>query len=136
MSSIDEQAVLAANEAFYRAFADGDVVAMEEVWAKDAPIVTIHPNGPTLTSRAAVLQSWYAILLGPERPFIRCQMPRVFVHGQSAFVTCYEDLGGHVLAATNVFLREGGQWRLVHHQSGPTAGMPAEKPVQIVRVLH
>jgi len=38
---------------------------------------------------------------------------------------CYEVLEGGFLAATNVFVREDGAWRMVHHQAGasppPTA---------------
>jgi hypothetical protein len=33
-------------------------------------------------------------------------------------VICSEHLEGGTLAATNVFAREGGAWKLVHHQAG------------------
>ena len=40
----DDEAVLFANEAFYRAFADRDVEAMDEVWAQGVPVACIHPG--------------------------------------------------------------------------------------------
>ena len=47
------------------------------------------------------------------------------VLGHVAWVTCREVIEGGQLAATNVFVQENGQWRLVHHQSGPTPGKPS-----------
>ncbi|HJN60958.1 MAG TPA: nuclear transport factor 2 family protein [Alphaproteobacteria bacterium] len=41
----DEQAVLDANQAFYTAFAGGDMAAMERIWAREAPVCCIHPAG-------------------------------------------------------------------------------------------
>jgi len=38
-------------------------------------------------------------------------------------VICRELVGGSPLAATNVFVREDGAWRLLHHQSGPVAAV-------------
>ena len=36
--------MLFANEAFYRAFADRDMAAMDGVWAVHAPVACIHPG--------------------------------------------------------------------------------------------
>ena len=40
--------------------------------------------------------------------------------GDTAFVVCYEVLSSGTLVATNIFQRENGQWKVVHHQAGPT----------------
>jgi len=120
----ETDAVLFANEAFYRAFTDRDMRAMNEVWAREHPIACIHPGWEPLFGRDAVLGSWQAILAGAQSPGIACRDPRPFVHGGAAHVICYEELGGTYLIATNVFVREGSLWRLVHHQAGPTAGAP------------
>jgi hypothetical protein len=45
----------------------------------------------------------------------------VYVGLGMAFVVCVETLSGGRLAATNVFVREGGEWRIVHHHAGPIA---------------
>jgi hypothetical protein len=37
-------------------------------------------------------------------------------------------IGESLLAATNVFVREGGGWKLVHHQAGPCNLPPADLP--------
>ncbi len=55
-------AVLFANEAFYRAFADRDIAAMEEIWASEAPVACIHPGWSPVIGRERVLASWRAIL--------------------------------------------------------------------------
>ncbi len=120
----EREAVLFANEAFYRAFADREMAAMEEVWAAEAPVACIHPGWQPLEGREAVLESWRAILSNANSPPIVCRAPRVHMRGEMAFVVCYEDIGGQFLVATNVFVREGRTWRIVHHQAGPTAGQP------------
>ena len=40
----DDQALLAANEAFYQAFNTRNLKAMEAIWAKRTPIACIHPS--------------------------------------------------------------------------------------------
>ena len=61
----DEQAVLSANEAFYRAFAESDLPAMAALWSQRAPVACIHPGWNPLTDREAVMASWAGILGGP-----------------------------------------------------------------------
>ena len=116
----DEEAVLAVNEAFYRAFATHDVAAMDALWSSETPVACIHPGWNALHGREAVLESWTAILTAPGSPQIRFEEPRAFVLGPSAYVICREVLAQQVLLiATNVFAREQGGWRMVHHHAGP-----------------
>ena len=117
----DSDAVLAANQAFYRAFAAGDVAAMDALWARRAAVSCTHPGWAVLRGRDAVMESWRVILESPGRPQIRCRDAAADVIGEAAFVTCYEDVDQGILAATNVFVREDGEWRMAHHQAGPTA---------------
>ena len=117
----DEDAVLAANEEFYRAFAARDLAAMDALWAAETPVACIHPGWDALIGREAVMESWAAILGGPGAPQIRCESPRAFVLGPSAFVICREVLEAGRLIATNVFAREQAGWRMVHHQAGPAS---------------
>jgi hypothetical protein len=120
----DEQAVLAANLAFYEAFAGQDVDAMDELWSRRAEVACIHPGWPPLYGREPVLQSWRSILGGSSPPAIRCGDARAAVLGEVAFVVCVEQVGGSRLVATNIFALEDGLWRMVHHQAGPFAAMP------------
>ena len=71
------------------------------------------------------MESWRAILANPDSPATQPRGARAYLQGEQAFVVCYEEIEGQYLIATNIFAREGGLWRLVHHQAGPTAGEPS-----------
>ena len=116
----DQSEVLAANDAFYAAFASGDGEAMDLVWARSAPVACCHPGWEPLNGRAQVLASLRAIFAnGP--PAIRCLEATVHLVGDVAFVVCIEQLPNGRLAATNLFVREQGRFRLAHHHAGPVA---------------
>lgn len=120
----DHPALLFANDAFYRAFADRDIVAMAEVWAEVEPVSCLHPGWAPLIGRDVVLASFQAILDGPGAPQIEPQAAEAAVHGDVGIVICYERIGRDYLIATNMFRRDGGRWRLVHHQAGPVNDPP------------
>lgn len=132
----DEQAVLRANDAFYQAFAKGDLAAMETLWARDTAVACIHPGWAALFGRDEVMASWHAILGGPSVPRIRCVEPRIFVFDDLAFVICYEAIERDVLVATNLFVREEGAWRLAHHQAGPANYRPEGEQSRTGGTLH
>ena len=114
----DEEAVREANTAFYRAFDQRDLEALAALWAEHAPVGCIHPGWAPLHGRESVVASWRSILEG-QPPRIACFGARAYVFGDCAFVICSERLESGTLAATNVFAREDGVWKLVHHQAGP-----------------
>src|SRR5262245_24619647 len=87
--SPDEEAVLAANAAFYRAFATRDVAAMEALWARATPVACIHPGWQVLNGRENVMASWRGILAGVP-PAIQCAQAVARVAGSAAFVVCTE----------------------------------------------
>jgi hypothetical protein len=124
---LDQQAVLFANDAFYRAFAARDLKAMDEVWAREAPVACIHPGWGVLRGRDDVMESWARILGGAGAPKIVCREPNASVLGAVAWVVCFEAIGDNFLIATNLFVLEGGAWHMVHHQAGPTADRPEEQ---------
>jgi ketosteroid isomerase-like protein len=125
----EHDAILFANAAFYAAFSTCDVATMENVWAKDRAVSCIHPGRPALTGRAAVMRSWSAILGNPEPLRISSHAETVQVLGDVALVTCVEKVrfgsGTQFLAATNVFVRAGSVWLMVHHQAGGAQIDPA-----------
>jgi ketosteroid isomerase-like protein len=127
MSERDKDAVLAANLAFYQAFTSHDVAAMEALWARRAPVSCTHPGWEALMGRGAVLESWRSILENPEAPHVMCHDDIALLHGDVAIVLCEEELADGNLSATNVFVKEDGEWRLVHHQASPllARGSPA-----------
>ena len=116
-----ERAVLRANATFYRAFSEGDVEAMNALWSTRSSVACLHPGMPLLVGREAVLASWREILSGRPGIPISCQAPTTQVFGETAIVYCYEGPENEAahLVATNVFVREDGAWRIVHHHAGP-----------------
>ena len=122
----DTAELLFANEAFYHVFRSRDLAAMDELWARGAPIACVHPGWQALMTREAVMESWDGILSNPEAPSVDCRGARAHLLGELGVVLCYEIIGGSVLTATNIFLREGGAWRMVHHHAGPCGAPPAE----------
>jgi ketosteroid isomerase-like protein len=112
-----DRELLAANEAFYQAFRSEDMPAMEALWAEHAPVFCIHPGWSALLGRDAVLGSWRAIIESGAPP-IHCEEPRVQLLGEVGCVICIERVGSTRLVATNLFIREDGRWRMVHHHAG------------------
>lgn len=123
----DQDAVLAANLEFYRAFATRDLAAMAELWAKAAPVACLHPGWAALKDRDAILESWRGILSNPDAPRIACYDEEVFVYGEVALVLCEEELEGGTLAASNLFVREDDMWRLAHHHAGQIVRRQGER---------
>jgi ketosteroid isomerase-like protein len=112
--AVDE--LLRANREFYRAFAAGDFVAMDRVWADHQELLCVHPGWELLRGRERVMASWRGIL---RRPLpVRAREEVVELLGEVAVVACIEVLPEAELAATNVFVREQGRWRMLHHHAG------------------
>ncbi len=125
----DDSEILAANQAFYDAFAHADLATIEDLWASLTPVACIHPGWDALHGREDVLESFRAILGGGSGPQVTCVDPAATVIGEAAFVVCHEAIDDAELIATNVFVREGGRWKLVHHQAGQmSARRPATRP--------
>lgn len=124
---MDQEAVLFANEAFYQAFAARDLQAMEDLWHAGHPVACIHPGWGALYGRDAVMASWRDILTNPNAPAIACRQPKAHVIGDTAFVTCFEEIERSFLIATNIFVRHGAVWKIIHHHAGATAATPAEE---------
>jgi ketosteroid isomerase-like protein len=129
----DEEKVLSLNEAFYAAFRDRDFVRMDEIWSAKRTVAVIHPGWPPLHGREAVMESWEGILGSPSSPEVFCAEARAYVIDHVAFVICTEQLVGGELVATNVFARENGEWKMVHHQAGP---IPPSSENEFSEMIH
>ena len=125
----DEVTLLQVNDAFYEAFAERDFNKMDDLWARGRAVTCIHPGWSPLVGREAVMASWRAILRS-DNPRLEATGSQAFLHGDSAYVLCFEGTDGEppLLCATNVFVREDGAWRLVHHQAGQLARTPDPTP--------
>jgi ketosteroid isomerase-like protein len=133
----DEDAVAAANSAYYAAFEARDLDQMAEVWERSDRSSVTHPGWPTLHGWARIAGSWDAIF--GNTAFIQFVLTDEVVHvaGSTAWVTCDENIlqagssrdggedvaelqGGRV-AAVNVFVLADGGWRMVLHHGSPVA---------------
>lgn len=119
--SVDEAEVLSRNRAFYAAFRQRDLVSMDDLWAKELPVACIHPGWQVIRGRTQVMASWQAILSQDSSPDIDCEGATASIFGETALVLCEELLNDGRLVATNIFVREDGEWHLCHHQAGPLA---------------
>lgn len=125
MSVSDAAAVEGANARFYRAFEALDLAAMDAVWAHGEHVRCVHPGWPLLCGWEAVRESWRRIFDTTEEMRFTLSEVNVNVSGDLAWVTGIENIlsevGGRVsvtaILATNLFERDGGGWRLIHHHA-------------------
>jgi ketosteroid isomerase-like protein len=120
----ETDAVLAANLEFYRAFSGGDYPAMNALWAREAPVMCIHPGWAPLSGREQVMRAWRNILTNPEPTRVACHDDQAFLYDTFAVVICEEELPQGHLVASNSFVKEADRWRMVHHQASPLVGRP------------
>lgn len=133
-----------SEEAFYEAFARLDLNGMNAVWADLSETFCIHPGGPLLQGKAAVIESWREILSSAEPPSIRYRTLQRFEVGTLA-VHLVEELiapSGRGrseptrVLATNVYRPIEGSWRLLaHHASLPLVASRDAAEAEAVR-LH
>jgi ketosteroid isomerase-like protein len=123
----DEDAVIEANAAFYRAIETLDAEQLEAVLAREEPVRVVHPGWPLVSGRAAVKASWERIFDNAGMMQFTISDTECHVEGGLAWVICMEHLtsvqGGRVIeglvATTNIYRREGGEWRIAHHHGSP-----------------
>ena len=120
----EQNAVLFANEAFYAAFVERSAEAMDRVWSQSSSVSCTHPGWQTLFGREEVMESWNSILSNPDSPHIVCRAQKVAIYNGMAIVTCVEEISSRdeeseFLSATNVFVKTGSVWTMVHHHAGP-----------------
>ena len=115
--------VLAANAAFYEAFERRSLDAMVSVWDHGDGVVCVHPGWPILRGWPVVAESWRRIFDGPGRNQFIVTNDAAVVTGDVAWVTLDENLvdceATGTIAATNLFVRSGGDWKLVLHHGAP-----------------
>ena len=113
------------NNAFYMAFNQRDVAAMEALWSARQEAACLHPGWPALIGREAIMGSWGSIFANPEQPPVTFHGVRACRMGTGMVaVVCYEVVAGSTMVATNLFVEEDGQPKLVLHQSGVCAHPP------------
>ncbi len=123
----DRGLILAANQAFYRAFEKKDLEAMEAVWSKGMGCLCIHPGREALKGWGEIRDSWERIFQNTRYLEIDTDILTVEVSEDLAYVVLIEQVlqisSGRRLEArsmaTNGFERMGGHWYLTHHHGSP-----------------
>lgn len=142
MSRTDPELVEEANTAFYETMERGDFEKLSTLWLDD-DISCIHPGWPVLSGRGEVLRSYALIMAHTEYIQFFLTDVKVSVAGDTALVTCTEnilsggpaedggDLGplvGQLVVATNVFRRTSEGWKVWSHHGSPVLTESDEEP--------
>ena len=126
MTSPEQAAIEAANLAFYRALEARDLSRMDGVWSHDDGVSCVHPGWHRLDGWPEVRRSWENIFANSRAWTVACEDVRITIAGDLAWVACVEvirpfgigdDEAAARMQATNVFLRDDGEWRMVHHHA-------------------
>jgi ketosteroid isomerase-like protein len=145
----DVEQVELANTAFYETLERGDFDELSALWLTPADlgvdeeyhdpadtgvISCVHPGWPVLSGRGEVLRSYALIMSHTEYIQFFLTDTKVAVIGDTALVTCTENilsggpaedggelgpLVGQLVVATNVFRRTSEGWRLWSHHGSP-----------------
>ncbi|MFD4142213.1 nuclear transport factor 2 family protein [Streptomyces sp. NPDC058572] len=133
MSRTDLERVEEANTAFYETMERGDFEKLSTLWLDD-DISCIHPGWPVLSGRGEVLRSYALIVANTEYIQFFLTDVKVNVAGDTALVTCTENilsggpaedggelgpLVGQLVVATNVFRRTSDGWKIWSHHGSP-----------------
>jgi len=120
---IDE--VMLVNQAFYDAHEQRDLAAMSAVWEHSDRACCIHPGWPILRTWPLIEESWRRIFAGAGRNQFIVTNEQVHVAGDVAWVSLDENVvdGGMTgtIAATNMFVRTGIDWKMILHHGSPVA---------------
>lgn len=128
----EQQAVAAANEAFYDALTNRDLPAMERLWFPADWAECLHPGGVALRGWDSVRDSWAMLFTAASAVMVAATDVRVHLLGDIAWVSCTERMAstvdGHMTTsaayATNIFVRHDGEWRVVLHHASPVPFVP------------
>jgi len=118
----------AAEHAFYQSFQQLDLQAMGALWTDGEEATCVHPGGPLIQGKEAVIQSWAEIFASADPPGIEYRLISRQASGVLAVHLVEERIRPSRSAAgpasriisTNVYLRASNAWRMVvHHASLP-----------------
>lgn len=123
--------LMAANDAFYLAFQKADPATMDELWANGPEDVCVHPGWEPIRGAINVQNAWRRLFVSGERLRFKLSDVHAEVYGEVGLVHLVENIWagdpGHLVgrvAATNVFRRVDGRWKMVLHHGSPTGGTP------------
>jgi ketosteroid isomerase-like protein len=121
-------AVSKASKAFYSALnqmANGDASAMAGIWSHTKEATSMHPIGGREVGWTKIRGPWAQVAQLCSGGKVALKQQKINVSGTMACETGMET--GHIIVAgsridinhrvTNVYRREGGSWKIVHHHT-------------------
>jgi len=123
-----------ASEKFYAALnrmGNGEKGAMSDVWSHDSAVTALHPIGSRTTGWDAVRDSFDRVAGMAADAKIALKEQFIQVHGDLAYELGVERgefrMAGHPVTldhrVTNIYRREAGEWKLIHHHTDISPGM-------------
>ena len=111
--------------------ANGDGGALAEVWSHSASVTAMHPIGGREVGWGAVGASFEAVGRKAANGKIELKDQLIRTAGDMAYELGIEHghlkLAGHPVTiehrVTNIYMREAGAWKVVHHHADPSPGM-------------
>jgi ketosteroid isomerase-like protein len=130
-----EDEVRQASARFYAALngmVSGDASPMSAVWAHSGDVTTMHPIGAREVGWEQVRPVWEQVASMAKGGQIRLRDQLIRVGTDLAYEVGVEE--GEIMLAgervtfsgqrvTNIYRREGGEWKMVHHHSDPSPAM-------------
>jgi len=121
-----ENDVRKASDKFYAALnsvLNGDWTPMADVWSRIADVSAMHPVGGTQVGWDEIRASWENLAKICSNGRVQLRDQRISVGEDLAYETGTEHVNVLIakgqaqadLRISNVFRREGSEWRMVHH---------------------
>ena len=137
MSAKDE--VRKTSQRFYAALnhmVNGDARDMAEVWSHRADVTTLHPVGGRQIGWKQVADSWNGVAEISSNGTVTLKDQHIRVIGDVAYELGIEHVemtlagkqiqgGGRV---TNIYHREDGTWKIIHHHTDTDPAMQEALP--------
>lgn len=126
-SAPEDVAVTLANEGFYSALRTGDAEQMALVWLQADNVSCAHALGGIVVGYDEVVASWRRLFVAGRPTAVNVDVISLEVRRNLAWVICEQNVTavrgrlsvGGERVATNLFQKQNGRWRVVHHHASP-----------------
>jgi ketosteroid isomerase-like protein len=129
--SADEQAVMAANTAFYTALSARDAAALAKIYAHEDFVMNVIPSGKSSGPGWLSVEPWTNVIAQVYAQLeVKPSDVHVHVNGNVAWVVDTESVSAKLangepqnltLTTTNIYEKIGGSWLMTQHQPTPVA---------------
>ena len=132
MSAEDE--VRNASNQFYAALnkmTNGDAQSLSGIWSHNQEVTTMHPIGGRQVGWKDVWATWDQTAQVASEGQVKLQDQFISVVGDMAYEIGVENAGFRIagqkvtdkVRVTNIYQKEGGTWKIVHHHSDLSPSM-------------